>query len=516
MAEPLTAESASDTQSAAKITVEDAGPCRKKLSVQIPPDRIAAVLEEKFSSIAREAQLPGFRPGRAPTHLVRKRFGKAVRDEAKGQLVSEAYQQAVEENELRVLGDPEGGEELKEIELTPSEPVSFTLEVEVAPDFDVPSMEGVEIMRPKFEVNDEMINNEVERLCTNEGELETLEQAARGDYCVGHGIMRAEGVDEPIHDIDGAVIQVPPEDKGDEGMILGVKVEDFARQIGQPKKGETLEVSTTGPENHEIENVRGRKLDVAFTVNEVHRVKSAEPKDVAAKFGLEGEEQLREAIRSRLESRVAAEQQSAMRQQVAEHLIEEVQFELPENLTSRQAERTLQRRRFDLMQRGVDEKEIEENLADLRAASAEQAQNELKLFFILDKAAAEDQIGVTEPEVNGFIARMAAERGRRPEQLRAELIQQNQIQGIAQQIREHKTLDALLAKAEIKDVSLDEYREKTDQPSDEDAAETKASTKKKTSKKKSSSKKASTKKSSSKTSSSKKKSGSKKQTDAGD
>jgi len=501
MAEPLAAEGTLDTETAANITIEDIGPCRKKLSVEIPPSRVAAVLDEKFGSVAREAQLPGFRAGKAPTHLVRKRFGKAVRDEAKGQLVSEAYQQAVQENELRVLGDPEGGEELQDIELSPSEPVNFTLEVEVAPDFDVPSMEGVEIMRPGFEVTDDMIDQEVERLCTNEGELESLEKAERGDYGVGHGIMRAEGVEEPIHDIEGAVIQVPPKDKGDEGMILGVKVEDFARQVGTPKKGDTVTVTTTGPESHEIENVRGKKLTITFEINEIHRVKPAEPDQVAKKFGMEGADQLRDAIRSRLESRVASEQQSAMRQQVAERLIEQVQFELPENLTSRQAERTLQRRRFDLMQRGVDEKEIEERLADMRAASKEQAQNELKLFFILDKAAAEAEIGVTEPEVNGYIARMAAERGRRPEQLRAELIQQNQIQGIAQQIREHKTLDSLISKATIKDVSLDEFRQAT---GEEESAGSSAPAKKKSSTKKSSTKKSTSKKSSSKKTSSKK------------
>ncbi|MEM7622973.1 MAG: hypothetical protein AAF235_07185, partial [Planctomycetota bacterium] len=105
-----------------------------------------------------------------------------------------------------------------------------------------------------------------------------------------------------------------------------------------------------------------------------------------------------------------------------------------------------------LLYRGVDQTDIEQQMADLRAGSTELAQRELKLFFILNQAANDMSIRVEEAEINGRIAQMAQERGQRPEELRRQLIEQRQISYVATQIREHKTMDAILNKALIEDV----------------------------------------------------------------
>jgi trigger factor len=159
----------------------------------------------------------------------------------------------------------------------------------------------------------------------------------------------------------------------------------------------------------------------------------------------------------RLNQRAMIEQQSAMRQQVAKHLLDTIEVPLPEKLTAKQGERTLARRRMELLYRGVDQRDVEEQMAELRAASATTAQRELKLFFILAKAADKLGIRVTEEEVNGRIAQMAMERGVRPDQLRSELMRGNQVGMVIQQVREHKAMDAILSKAEISDISAADY-----------------------------------------------------------
>jgi len=440
----------------APVQIEDVGPCRKKLTFEIPADRVSQAVQDKFGGLAGQVALPGFRPGKAPRSLVEKRFGAAIRDEAKQELVTEVYQACVQEHELRVLGDPEGGDELKDADMSGKQPLKFSVEVEVAPDFELPKLEGMEVLKPLFEVTDEMVERELKQLQNNEGDLEGREKAEKSDYCLGHGKLMHK--DETVLDIEGAVIQVPPAEKKGEGMILGVVVSDFGKQIGEPAKGDTLTVKTKGPENHETESIRGKDIVIEFRVDEVYRIVPATTEALVAKYGFESEEQLRETIMLKLNQRVMIEQSQAMRQQVAKHLIDSVEVELPESITARQAERNLERQRMEMMHRGVPVEKIEEHIAEMRSSSSEVAGRELKLFFILDKVATHEDVTINENEVYGRIAQMAASNNQRPEELRNELVRTGRINGVAQQIREHKALDAVLAKANVKEVSMDDFR----------------------------------------------------------
>ena len=89
-----------------QVKIEDVGPCRKRIAIQIPAESVNETIEESFDTISHEAALPGFRKGRAPKRLIEKRFSGYVRDEARSRLISRAYQDAVESNGLKILGQP--------------------------------------------------------------------------------------------------------------------------------------------------------------------------------------------------------------------------------------------------------------------------------------------------------------------------------------------------------------------------------------------------------------------------
>lgn len=439
--------------------MEEIGPSRKRLIITIPASRVNEQLEDSMEALASEAALPGFRPGRAPRRLIERKFGSAVRGEAKNQLIASAYTQALQDHKIAVLGEPEGNDELAALELVPGADVTFSLEIEVAPEFTLPELDGMEILKPIIEPTQAQVDEFIARLAVNDGSLEPHTEARPGDYCIGTGVMRIKGDEtgKELMRIPGAVIQSPAPEKEGKGAILGVIVEDFAAQIGAPKVGDILKVRATGPEGHENEAVRGKDLEIEFTVEQCQRIIPASTEALVAKYGLADEQGLRESVLFRLNQRAMVEQQSAMRQQVAKKLLDSVELALPEKLSAKQSERNLARQRMELMYRGADEQQIEEHIAELRAASAEMARRELKLFFILAKAAEAHDVKVQEEEVWGRIAQMAAERNVRPERLRSELMKNNQIQMIAQQIREHKTMDALLAKARIVETTAEEF-----------------------------------------------------------
>jgi trigger factor len=453
MAETATKESPN------KVTITDAGPSRKKIAIEVPAEAVAAKLAESMDTLSVEAQVPGFRKGRAPRKLLERRFGESIRAETKHQIIASAYADAVEEHKLKVIGEP-SADVLDKIELTDDKPLSFELEVEVLPEFELPSLEGIQVVRPVLEVSDQMVADEIEKVLVNEGDLEPQEKPAAGDYLTGHGVMtNADGTE--FYNIESCVVQIPPKDKKGKGMILGVLVEDLGKQLGLPKAGETATIKTKGPENHEVEAIRGAELTITFKVERVDRIVPAAMEDVVSRFGFETEQELRDAMRRRLEQRAMVRQQVAMRQQAARHLMESTQLDLPEQVTASQAARTLERRSMELMYRGVSQQEIEEHMAELRAASHEIAVRELKLFFILNRAAEQLNVQVDEAEVNGRIAQLAFERDVRPERLRQELIQRNQINSVIAQIREHKTIDVILGMAQITDVPADQFEQQT-------------------------------------------------------
>lgn len=441
-----------------KVTVTDAGASRKIIKIEIPAEAVTEKLREAIDALAAEAQLPGFRKGRVPRRLIEKRFGSSVQTDAKNQLVAAAYQQAVQEHKLEVVGDPTS-EQMGKAEMVEGKPLAVEIEVEVMPKFELPKLDGIAVMRPMVEITDAMVTDEIRKLCINEGSLEQRDVPEPGDYITGHGIMVGKDGQE-FYNINGAVVQVPTPDKNGKGMILGVMVDDFSKQLGLPKPGETATIKVKGPENHEVEGIRNNDLTITFKVDRVDRIIPAPADQIVKAFGMETEQQLADTIRTRLRQRALVQQSSAMRQQVARHLIDGTKLELPERLTAQQSARNLERRRVELMYRGFEPHKIEEHIAELRNASSIEAQAELKLFFILSRAADELKVRVDEGEINSRIAQLAWERNQRPEKLRQEIIQRNQVGVIFQQIREHKTMDAILSRATISDVSVEEFEKK--------------------------------------------------------
>lgn len=440
-----------------KVSIEDLGPCSKKVKIEIPAETVSAQLGSSIDTLVTEAELPGFRKGRAPRRLVEKRFGEGIRKEAKNALIGTAFREAVDEHKLRVIGDPVGNEDLVKADVEAGKPLSFEIEVEVVPTFEMPALEDLDVKKPTMAVTDEMVSTEVDRLLLNEGSLKEKTSPDAGDYLTGHAVMKDS--DDVKHlDIHDAVVQIPKKDNADgKGMILGVMVDDFAKQLGKPKVGETVTIKTTGPENHETETIRGKKLVITFEVKRADEIIPADAKEIAERYGMSSEADLNNAIRQRIEQRLHVEQASLMRQQVAKYLLDSVKMELPKRVTAMQAQRNLDRSRFDLMHRGWDQQKIEEHMAELRSTSADAAVRETKLFFILDKAAEDLKVEVNDAEMNARIAQMAFSRGERPERLRQEIIQRNQVQPLFLQIREQKTMDQIIAKAKISDVSVEEF-----------------------------------------------------------
>jgi len=347
------------------------------------------------------------------------------------------------------------------VELEDGKPFSFALDVEVVPEFEVPDLSNLEIKKPVIEVPDEHVDFELDRQCLQLGESEPIERGfEKGDRLIGPGAATLEGESEPFFTHENIDIVVPGDEDGGRGQVLGLLIDDLASILADKSVGDAVAVQTVGPEAHERVDIRGKKLTIELTIREAHRVTPAPVETVVENYGLGSEQILREQIRMALEQRRDEEQRNAMRQQVYDHLLEVVEFELPEALSARQAARMIERQRLEMLYRGgMSVDEVETRLAEMRAETEAQSRNRLKLSFILHRLADRFEVQVSDHEVNGRIAAIAAQRGERPEALRSELMQSGGISQIASQIREHKAVDRVIDQASVSDIPAAEWNE---------------------------------------------------------
>jgi len=452
------------------VKVADAGVLRKSLTVTVPRDAIDRELDKEYGELTREAIVPGFRRGRAPRRLVEKRFGGEVGAQVQTRIVSNAYLAAIEKQDLKVLGDPliwavpkdkQSDPQAKEqlVEMTtylqgmklPAEgSLQFRCEVEVKPSFELPKLEGVEIEKPQVEINEDDINEQVDRLRSRRG----------------HFAPVVDGKVEP-NDIvvcDLVVSVGGKEVKKQENVTLAARAqrietvafENFGDTIKGAKVGDSRTLEGTLGDDYDVEDARGKKAKFEIKVNDIKRLQLP-PLDKAflESFGFDSEKDLREHLRRQMEGELSTAISRGMRGQARKYLLDNTKLDLPEGLSSRTVERAVVRRIVELQRQGVPMEEIEKHADELRTSAAQEALAELKLHFILEDMAEKLELDVSEEELNAQIASIAQMYGRRFDRVRDDLMKNNGIESLYLQVRDDKCLDHVIKHAVIKESKPD-------------------------------------------------------------
>jgi len=460
------------------IKIEDVGPARKRLTITVPAQMVSARLRESMGTLATQTALPGFRKGHVPAGLLQRKFGESVKNEAKNQLIAGAYASAIEHHSIKPLSDPEPVGDMEKITLEENQPLTFSVEIEVMPDFELPAVEGIEIKKPVMDVTAEHVDKELERQKLHLGTPHRVERDfEKGDRIGGTAKVWRDKEDEPFFTNDRVLIVHPGTGKDAPGQIFGLLIDDMGEALGGKAVGDTVTFAAKGPENYEREDVRGKSLRLEFSIKVAERVEPATTEKVVENYGLAYEAILREQIQLALEHRRDNEQASAMREQVGEALVEMVDFPLPEKISGAQVTRALERTRVELLGRGISPDEIEDRLAHVRTDSEAATKRRLKMFFLMNRFAEKLNITVNEQEINGRIALIASQRGMRPDKLKTELQQAGRTSELVGQIRDEKTGDKLVGLCKQVEVSAEDWnktlQEKQKQAREKSASRTK-------------------------------------------
>lgn len=464
-------EAAAKLKEAISVETEEVGTLRRKLTITIPRETLDERLGDQFTELKRDSVVPGFRKGRAPLKLIEKRFGSEVGDQLVTQLVSSGYLAAVEKEDLKTLGDPliwvdapveaEGGarrsEETAEqllpidkallhMELPTEGPMSFSCEVELRPEFELPELEGIPIEKPKVKFTDDDVQNEVDRLRSMRGQHVPVEDAVQIDDLV---------VADVTMTIDGNVVReeqnVPLAARAQ--RLEGIALEGLGEALEGKKAGETVHLEAKIDDDHEKLEYRDKTAKFTLLIQDIKRLELPPvDEDFLESLGFDSEGDLREHIRWNLEKGLESLIQRGMRGQIGKYLLEKTEIDVPIGLSKRQTDRLVARRMIELYQRGTPEQAIQKQLDELRTRAGQDAVSELKLFFVMEKIAEQMEIDVADDEMNGEIARIAQQQGKRFDRVRDELAKDNGLTALYLQLRDNKILDALLDKAVVTEI----------------------------------------------------------------
>ncbi len=437
------------------VTIEEAGPCKKKVSIEIPEETINNATNKKYKELRKEALVPGFRKGRAPRRLLEKRFGKETTEQIKLKLLIDASDSAVKDNELQIIGEPDI--DFEKIELPDKGPMKFDFEVEVRPDFDLPQLEGIPVTRTKLQVTDEQIDREIERLQRWSGMWTPRKDGAvePEDQIIADALIKAEGIEEE-QKLDNIEIYVRPN-----GFVGQIPVEKLDELLAGAKAGDTKQISIDVPKTYFREEYRGKKVDIQIEVKDIKWLKPAElDENFLTRIGVEDENELREKTQDMLQSRLETQARTQMSEQIHQYLLDNTDFDLPLDIVAEQSETLLRRQYTNLMMRGLSREQLEEQMEQLQASSEEQAREQLKTFFIMDKVADKLKIEVSEEEINGHIAQIALQRGQRPERMREQMERDGSLAQFKLEVRQNNCIAKLLETAKITEKKPDKKAKK--------------------------------------------------------
>ncbi|RKX47059.1 MAG: trigger factor [Verrucomicrobia bacterium] len=430
-----------------KVSVKDAGVCRKAMSIEIPADTITEEREETLKVYSKHANIPGFRKGKAPQHVVAKKYAKEVAKDLEERMVPKFYHDALQESELKVVSVID----VSDAKIEENKPLAFVVTVDVEPEFKLPKYTDIPIKEEKDEVTDAQVQEQIDSIRNQHANYEEVE-----DKMVEAGDM-AQLTYEAM--IGGKPLEeVAPEAKGiGKGNGYWVSADEHAFLPGMGEAivglnvGDKKDVEVEFPETFMVKELAGVKAAYSIEVTAV-RVRTLPEIDEAflGRLQVESEEVLRSKIREQLEQQAENKALGAKHEQLVKYLVKKTKLDVPESIVQQQTRNTMYDIAQQRMMMGVTQEQIGEQQEDILKEAQDRALENVKLRYIGLGIAKELEMNASDIEIDEEIATLAIRQQKDARTLRKEMEKDDTIDSIGEQIRFNKALDYMLENAKIK------------------------------------------------------------------
>ena len=421
-----------------ETNVQEVSPCRWQVRVTLPAEETAPHFDKAYRTLQRTARIPGFRPGKVPLSVIRKRFGDAVREDVGNTLLKETFPQALQEHALKAIGPPA----LEELNLEEGSPFTYSAQVDVLPDVELAEVEGLPIPLREVAVSEEMIEATLERMRQDHAQLRTVEGAGA---TLAHGQI---GVIDFAGRIDGEPFEGGSGERYPVEVGAGILFPELESGVEGMAAGDTRDITVTFPDDYR-EGLAGKQASFTVTLHEIQEKVVPELDDELAKdLDFESLAALREEIRSKLAVHIERGNRRAYHQAIADLLLERHTLEIPPTLLEGQLDLMVRNRLISLIQHGVEIDDAEAQRIALREELQPDARRRATLTLILDKVAEVHGLEVSDAAIEERLKQEAAEAGVAPDVMRQYYESQfGSLDPIHDHLREEAALDYVLERA---------------------------------------------------------------------
>ena len=416
--------------------------CRRELDLEIPADEVSKAMERVAKEFARLARVPGFRPGKAPIPLIKKRFAEDIKGEVLQTLVPQRVEKAVAEQKLTPVSQPQ----VDKVEYNEGQPVKFRASFEVLPEFALGNYKNLEIEMPEMQITDERVAETLAEMQQRAATFTPVEgRAVENDDFVQvklHGTP--EGGGDPLQ-ADSVLCHVGAEET----------MEPFNENLRGANAGDHKNFDVEYPADYPDAKLSGKKFHYSVDVLGVKTKTLPEINDEFAKDVSDAAslEELKKKIRESLEHERDHRQRELQREKVLAELVKLHAFPVPDSLVEHQMDVRLERVVRSLAQQGVDPRAVNVDWVSLRRRQEERARDDVKAELVVDRIATEEQIDVTEEELQHELEHVASHGGESAEAMRARLTKQGALDRMKAKLRSDKTVDWLAQNARVKTVA---------------------------------------------------------------
>ena len=416
--------------------------CKRELELEIPAENVQKATEKVARDLARVARIPGFRPGKAPVTLIRRRFADDIQGEVLQSLVPEYLEKALDEKKLIPVSRPA----VDNVHFHDGEPLKFRAVFEVLPEFELGDYKNVEVQLDPLEAGDAQVDAAIEEIRERAATFVPVEgRAAKdGDFVLMKLIGVPVGGGDPVQ-ADNILCHVGAEET----------LESFTENLRGASQGESKKFRSKYPEDYPDQKLAGKTYDYTVEVQGIKEKKLPELNDEFAKDaageagGVSTLAEMRAKVRENLEAAKEQQEMAQAREKILEVLVKRHDFPVPEALVENQMDIRLERVVRSLAAQGVDPRAVNVDWVSLRKRQQERAVDDVKAELLLDRIATAEKIEATDQDVEKEIAKLAERSGESAIAIRARLTKQGALDRMKSKLRSDITIEWLYRSARI-------------------------------------------------------------------
>ena len=423
-----------------QVSIETTQGLERKMTITVPSDRVDSAVNARLQEAAKSVRMNGFRKGKVPMKVVKNRFGKGVRQEVAGELMSQTYYEALTQKILKPAGQPR----IEATSMDEGKDLQFTAVFEVYPEIELPDFSTVTVERLQAEVTETDIDEMIETLRQQRQSWKEVDRAAAKDDLVNIDFTgRKDGEEFPGGQSTGTNLII-----GSERMIPG-----FEEGIIGKKAGEEVTLPLTFPEDYHNKDLAGAEVEFDITVNKVSEKTLPEIDDeFFASFGVSegGIEAFREEVANNMSREMKAASRNKLKNRIMDEVLKKVDVTVPSALLAGEID---QLRNQTLQQMGGGQN-LDRNLLpdDL---FKEQAQRRVVLGLVLGEVIQQQKLQADAVKVREAIDELASTYESPDEVVKWYYSNQEQLAAVESSVLEDQVFDYIIEQAKVEDKQVD-------------------------------------------------------------